>query len=179
MKKSIILLASILLFCSCVSMVKVRKPLGDRATLKLRNLEKHKVELLAISDSLLYVTDDKEISIAHFSDIRNVYIHGYRVHPGLKVLTAIPALLLEATVMIVALDVGQNGWGLVSVIAMAGTIDGFATGDPKVYFSFPAKNEEIEKLKLYCRYPQGLTDEQWERMLQHFKQKEFVLLSRK
>lgn len=177
MKKSFIIMASVYLFCSCASRVNVLKPEGEKATLTLPNLAVLEIEILAISDSLLYVTNGKKIIIAHLSDVRSVHIHGYRVPRASKVLAAIPPVLFEGIVMLTALGVDQPVWGMIAMITIGGTIYGFTSGDPKVNFSFPLEINELEKLRLYCRYPQGLTNEQWKDLLQQLNQEDFYLLT--
>jgi hypothetical protein len=46
-------------------------------------------------------------------------------------------------------------------------------GEPKVHFSSPFNKKELKKLRLYCRYPQGLTSDQAQQLLQHYKQDDF------
>jgi len=172
------LIYSIALFCSCTSSVHILKPQGESATFTFTNSSKYQVEMLAISDSTIFVKYENKICSVKLKDVNKIYIRGYRVSPSLKILTAIPLILIEGIVMFVAFDVEQHGWGVISGATMAGTIYGFETGDPKTKFSVPFNESEIEKLKLFCRYPQNLGSERWKILLQHFNQDDFLRLSK-
>jgi len=172
------LIYSIILLCSCASRVNILKPQGESATLTFTNSSKYQVEMLAILDSTIFVKYENKISDVQLRDVNKIYIHGYRVSPFLKILNAIPPILIEGIVMLVAFDVDQPLWGVISGATMAGTIYGFATGDPKTKFSAPFNESEIENLKLFCRYPQSLGNEHWKILLQHFNQDDFLRLSK-
>ena len=172
-----LILVSTFLFCSCASTVRVLKPEGETAKLTLRDFSKHQVEFLAISDSTVYVKERNRICAASLSDVNNIYISGYEINPGLKILSAIPPLCLEGIVMMVAFDVDQVGWGAISGLVMAVTFYAYVAGNPKVSFSPPLEEHELEELRLYSRFPQGLSDEQWKILLQQFNQEDFQSLS--
>ena len=164
-------------FCACASTVNVLKPSGETATVTFRNSSKYQVEVLAISDSTIYVREESRIGTIRLSSVKKVRIHGYRTSPGLKTLSAIPALLIETIVLSAAKSVGQTGWVVISGLTIAGTVYAFSTGDPKVDFSAPLKESDVENLRLYCRYPQGLSDGQWSLLLKHHNQESFIDLS--
>lgn len=178
MKKSGLILAAFLLLCSCAatSKVQVLKPEGEKIKLTLRDSRMYEFEILAVSDSLLYLSDGRKLSLAPLSDVQNIRVHWDSIDAGSKVLGAIPPLILEGIVMGAAFHTDQTGWGVASIAAMGVTIFGFATANPKVNFSFPLEKDKLTKLRLYCRYPQGLTDEQWKLLLQRYRQTDFILL---
>jgi hypothetical protein len=74
-------------------------------------------------------------------------------------------------------DVNQPGWGVISGLTMVGTICGFAFGEQDVSFWFPLDETERERLRLFCRYPQGLSKDQWSTMLRHLGQEDFRRLA--
>jgi hypothetical protein len=167
-----------LLFCSCASSVDVLKPTGDQATVTLRDSTKHRVELLGVSDSVLYVVEGGAISSLRLSDVQNVYIHGYRISERQRTLGAIPVLLLQgiaAYSAFVATE-GSFGAGLFASGSLICTALGFATGagEPDISFSHPFDENRLQKLRLYSRYPQGLTVAQWSRLLAFHGQMDFV-----
>jgi hypothetical protein len=93
-----------LLSCSCASQVDVLKPSGEQATVTLRDMAKHKVELLVVSDAR-------------------------------------------------------------------------GSGEPETSFSSPFDEAKVRKLELYVRYPQGLTDQQWNSLLRFHGQRDFASLT--
>ena len=173
MKRLPIILAIGFWLCSCASSVHVLKPEGETATIELHNFQSHVGEILAVSDSVVYVRFFNKITVIDLSYVKKIFIHGYRISPGSKVAAAIPPLLLEGLVMSVAFSEDADAWGYLSMGAMVLTIYGFSTGDPQTSFSPPLKKNNIEKLKLYCRYPQGLTPEQWRELLSLNGQQDF------
>lgn len=182
MKRSLVLIVAAAFLCTCVRKAIVDQPKmwGDEVTLNFRNWTMHDVELLAISGDSLYCLDNVsyEIAVVQFSDLRSVYIHDYTIRPELRAVAATPSVLTEL-ITLYALLAGQEH-GLVTglvMLATAGTIYGFSTTTPKVRYQFPIREKHIEKLKLYCRYPQGLTDEQWKELLGYHNQEDFVPLT--
>ena len=172
MKKPHWFLIGVCLFCACASSVKVLKPTGEAATLTLGNTS-HAVELLAVSDSTIYVNNQNQIWRLPLSDVRKIHVQGYEISPAAKLIAIIPGLLIEGIVLGAAGSVDEGGWQFAAVAAMAGTVVASLTGNPKVNFSPPLKKEEVEMLRFYCRYPQGLNRAQWETLLRHFTQEEF------
>ncbi|MFH1862963.1 MAG: hypothetical protein ABH878_09165, partial [bacterium] len=67
----------------------------------------------------------------------------------------------------------EVGWTVLAGGAMAGTAYGFFSSGPKVHFLFPLSQKNFDKLRLYCRYPQGLNNEQWQTVLRSYQQREF------
>jgi hypothetical protein len=169
-----------LLSCSCASQVDVLKPSGEQATVTLCDMTKHKVELLVVSDSVLHVVEGGRISFVNLSDVQNVYVHGYRISGPQMMLGAIPVLFLEGMVAYLTFSEGWFQWcGLFSVILIPLTIHSYAkgAGEPEVSFSSPFDETEVRKLKLYVRYPQGLTDQQRNRLLRFHGQADLAPLT--
>ena len=129
-----------------------------------------------MTNSTIIVKHDGKIKEASLAEVIKIEIHDYRIDPASKILWAIPPVLLEGVIMLVAFDVEQPLWGLISGFAIAGTIYGFSTGDPKTTFVSPFTDGYLENLRLYCRYPQNLTDEGWKNLLEHFQQDDFIKL---
>jgi hypothetical protein len=143
-------------------------------------MTKHKVELLVVSDSVLHVVQGGRISIVHLSDVENVYVHGYRLSGPQMMLGAAPLLFLEGMVAYVTFSEGWFRWcGMFSAILIPLTIHTFArgSGEPETSFSSPFDEAKVRKLKLYVRYPQGLTDQQWNSLLRFHGQRDFVPLT--
>jgi hypothetical protein len=177
MKKFLLITLAVVLFCSCSSSVKVLKPTGENARVTMRSSQIYNVELLAISDSLLYVSDGMTLAVANLSVVNSVFIPDYRINPALKLLASIPSLGFELLVTIGAFGAEYPVLGTAAIIAMVATIYAFAADDPKANFSSPAKKREIEKFRLYCRYPQNLSAEGWKQLLQYYHQDDFIRLT--
>ncbi|MBN1560700.1 hypothetical protein JW998_10650 [candidate division KSB1 bacterium] len=171
---SYLLISTVLV--SCASTVNILKLEGDAVTLTLTDASAIRVELLAVTDSRLIAKHDGKIKQAPLAEVMNIHIHDYRIDPAIKILWAIPPVLLEGIIMLVAFDVEQPLWGVIAGLAMVGTIYGFSTGDPKTTFASPFTDGDLENLRLYCRYPQNLTDVEWKNLLEHFQQDDFIKL---
>jgi hypothetical protein len=174
MTRTLMIMTFVLLLCSCASSVNVLKPEGETASIELYNSQAPVGEILAVSDSMLYFMYANKINVVDLSYVRKIFVHGYSISPGTKMLAAIPPLFLEGLVMAVAFSEEAPAWGYISIGAMVLTIYGISTGNPKVSFSPPLKEKELKKLKLYCRYPQGLTLEQWNELLRLNGQEDFL-----
>jgi len=80
---------------------------------------------------------------------------------------------LEGIILGTAVSTHQGGWVAGSVVAMVATIALYSSGGPKTSFRPPFSEENLKKLQLYCRYPQGLTPEQWHTVLEACGQPDF------
>lgn len=166
-------LLSVFLLSSCASRVDVLKPGGDTGAVFFKNSYKHKVEMLAVSESNLYLRDEDQIITVPLSDVKKIYIHDYRISPALKIFGSMPFLLVDFAVMGVAFSVDEPAWGVAAGLTMVGTVVLLFVEDPSVVFLAPFEKDELEKLRLYCRYPQGLNEEQWRKLLESFDQEDF------
>ena len=181
MKTCLQLLVILVLVCSCaIGTVKVTKPYGETAIITLRNTEKLKGELLAISDTLLYYYMPNKLYITRIVDIKKIFILEYTNRRSLKMCAIIPSLAIEGCVAVVAFSVDQSCWGYISIVTMVVTALSITGGNPQVDFELPVKeNDEgndMEKLRLYCRYPQGLSDKQWEELIYYSDQEGFIII---
>ncbi|MCX5801400.1 MAG: hypothetical protein NTX17_08445 [Candidatus Eisenbacteria bacterium] len=169
-----------LLSCSCASEVDVLKPTGEQTTITLSDSTQHDVELLAVSDSALYVVEGETIGLARLSDIRRVYVQGYLIPRSDRALGAIPIVLFQGVVACLAFaeEIEGLGIGIMATVPIILTLTAFATGagEPDVSFSSPFDESRLRKLRLYSRYPQGLTDGQWAGLLAFHHQTTFAPL---
>lgn len=174
MRRILILLLSITLFFSCTSQVKVLKPVGETVTLKLKNNHNYDGELLAVNDTALYFGSQAKLYEVPLSNISNVYVHDYSLRKQ-KLLGSTPSFIIWALPMFVEPNFWKGVW-LQTVLVEGLTIHSCLVGDPKVSFSPPLNNKDFDKLQLYCRYSQGLTQEKWRQLLQYYEQEEFLRL---
>lgn len=171
MRVNFILIFIIILFLSCVSQVNVLKPEGEKVTIKLNNNQKYNGELFAVNDTAIFFGSQVKLFEVPVSDVKNIYIHGYSLRK-LKILGSIPLMIFMSKPFIEGI---KEAWLFAGSFG-ALTILGCFTGDPKVSFSPPLKNKDFDKLHLYCRYSQELTQEKWKQLLDYYKQEEFLEL---
>ncbi|GEM_PF-3531865 len=181
MKRSLMLALSAGLICSCAHIIPVNpdSSTGETARIVLTGNIQYTVELLAINDVELFVLLNQAVCAAPLSDVRSVSIQAYR-RTGLsglgRFLLGVPTVSLELAVIEAGIQTGYPVWSVIAVVGMAGTIYGLSTGMPPVDFEHPIVNGDRAEIGLYCRYPQGLTAEQWRQLLDHLGQEEFVEL---
>lgn len=177
MKTCLPFLVILTLICSCaIGTVKVTKPYGESAIITLKNTAELRGELLAISDNLLYYHMSNKLYVTRIVDINEIFILEYTNRQSYKACAVVPSLAVEGCVAAVAFDVGQPLWGFISILTMPLTIWSTSGGNPQVKFEFPLKEKNMKKLRLYCRYPQGLTDKQWEELIEYFDQEGFIII---
>jgi hypothetical protein len=174
MRTIIIVLFSIIIFFSCTSQVKVLKSAGETVTLKLKNNIKYDGELFAVNDTALFFGSQAKLYKVPLSNVENVYVHGYSLRKE-KMYGSIPSLIFWTIPIFVNEDWRVGDYAFLGSIH-AITILSWFTGDPKVSFSPPLNNKDFDKLRLYCRYSQGLTNEKWRQLLKYFEQEDFLKL---
>ncbi|UCC41292.1 MAG: hypothetical protein JSV96_07680 [Candidatus Aminicenantes bacterium] len=185
MRKSLVALLIITVIiplssCISTSSVRVSKPYGERFDITMKNLVGYEGELLAVSKSQLYFKDGDSLYLVSLSEVKKVHIRDYQIKSGIKTLAVIPSLIIEFAVFLAAVNAeGGTPWALLSAASIPATVLGFTKSGAKVTFSPPLKEDEIKTLRLYCRYPQGLTEEQWSLLLKLYNQKDFLRLPRK
>lgn len=164
---------AILCVCACVSPVRVTKPGGDNAVVEFRQGGMTRVELLSVTDSSLYFIRDHAVTRAALADLSHVRIEGYSIRTQKYV--ALGLIGLVSTVICVDMAF-HSAWHFAAVTAMlwvAGT-SLLLRGEPQVDFRPPLDDTVRQQLSLYCRYPQGLTDAQWQELLRFYHQGGFL-----
>ncbi len=175
-KKALILILSISLFASCTyrSLVNVQKPQGESVSITISdNNAKYDGELLTVADSALFLAYDAKLLKISLSKIKSVFVHGFDL-TSQKIAVMIPLVLVDA---LMASELENSAWAVSFGALMPITVYTFITSGPKVSFSSPLDNGHIKKLNLYSRYPQGLSAEQWKKLLQFYAQEDFLTLS--
>ena len=157
--------------------VLIIKPEGDQAQLKLQQGKALTVELLAVTDTHLYFLQQKQIHRILLENVQKIKIQEpYRgVTKVGKFILLLPAYFFEYRVFRYAIERDdvrdRSAWiaGVAFVLTARSNFSGF----PKVAFAKPLDRKDIEALKLHCRYPQGLSTEQWKSLLRHSGQDDF------
>jgi hypothetical protein len=173
MRLKTVLLCGILVVCACVSPVRVTKPGGDNAVVVFRQGGSARVELLAVTDSSLFFLRDNAVMRTALADISRVRVAGYSVATGKYV--ALGAI----SIVNAAFCVWVMSRGIWQFVAATVPLWGLGTwwllsDEPRVDFRSPFDTGAREQLALYCRYPQGLTDEQWQELLRFYDQDAFL-----
>jgi len=164
----------VLLLCGCVSTVNVNKPQGDRAGVELRQGPLGAVELLGVDDTFLYFDQSALLCRARLADVARVNVAGY----SLKTDRAASAVLLigYGGLMTAALAASMTVVALLPAAWTAATGYFVLTGDRDLRTDFrsPFEPQDREQLRLYCRYPQGLTQDQWRELVRQHAQIDFL-----
>lgn len=176
-------LLSTILICSCshISVPDPNKPEGDTASLTLEDNSSHGIELLAITDSELYARMNGTIYLVNLTSIQQLHISAYSKNAWAgvgKFLLAIPTVGLEILVGNAGSETKHPEWTVLAIVAVVATISAIGSGEPKVTFKFPANQRDLADIRLYCRYPQGLNQEQWRVLLDHYGQDDFQTLEK-
>jgi hypothetical protein len=161
---------------SCAPQSKLLQPTGDRATVAIRNRVTFLGELLAVSDSTVLFKIESAIASAlpqekiisvRVDDLQSITIAGYSNKSWVTPLVAfevVPALLLTAAASSAEAEAGSVL--LIFSIPPALTYIAFATSTPRApKFEHPFTPAQLESLKKFARFPQGLTLAQLEQLL--------------
>jgi len=164
--RSLFLLCAALLLCACISgPAGALKPTGERASVLLRDESEIEGELVCLADSsLCLLTLDKFVFVP-FANIEKIRVPEFD-NRDTKALLGIPMILLD---LLVAGSVAKDENKTAAVIFGASALllgCSIAMEPPASRFSKPFEGETLDRLKLYCRYPAGLTRAQWDTLLE-------------
>ena len=178
MKRLLILLSiASIVICSCYSVVQVNKPYGESAQITIRyNPISFPVELLAVDSNSVSALRLGSVVRVAMENVEQIDVPEYRVSRGAKVLSGGLCVLGQGIATAVAFGQNEPGIGLLGLGLTLGTIYAFGHSDPPTHFSPPLTTERLEWLRRYCRYPQGLSDENWQTLLSRYRQKDFESL---
>ena len=168
-----------LLFASCTSTVQNISPSGGDAWVENSYYDIVTGEILAVDDSCVYHVYEEAVYRVPLSKISKIYIRGYS-QLSEKYLSVTPLILMETAFIFSS---GSSEWDdkvkKYTLISEVLTIGSLLIGNPEVNFKPPLTDKQMEKLKLYCRYPQGLDDLQWNEVLLYYGQTEFKSVAAK
>jgi hypothetical protein len=160
---SFVLLAALLLL-ACVNRVEVNKPWGESAKVWMSDGTEREGELLSVASTSLLMADAQRPGVSEipWSNVECVRIKDYS-QMGLRVAGMVPTCLaytFTAIAMVASLSSTANALSFIPMLAAGGTVWTFLAGDPKVQFGPTFDGRTISALRVYCRYPFGLTEEQ-------------------
>ena len=136
-------------------------PKGDLAKITLKGNNIYQGELITVRDSNIYIMNQNKITPISLTDIENVEIPGYSVDVGQRIGAALPSLLMQGFILMIASDIGEQTWVNIAGVSMLVTIVLYATAGSEVEFSAPILENDIEQIRLYCRYPYEIDTQVW------------------
>jgi hypothetical protein len=183
---SIILILSLLLN-SCSAPAFILKHTGDNVIIKMKNQSIYKGEFLFLKSDNFYLIPDEvhsnnpyapkrySVSAINLRQIESIVIEGYsdrRWGVPLLVFQATPALILAMVASSVNSDnfAPVLGIGSIPVLLTWLLFEGSTPVSPS--FNNFGEPENLEELKKYSRFPQGLTDSQIKDLLKFHDQEE-------
>lgn len=185
------LLSYVLIICifiyTCAAPKFNLQPAGDIAVLKMKNNSVYKGEFLFIKDGDIYLLVDKpqidnpyapksgSVSTVQIKQIESIEIEGYSNRSwGASILAfqVVPAFILAGVGASVD---GENflpvlGISSIPILITWLLFEGSTPTAPT--FDHLLKEEKLEELNKYSRFPMGLTDNQLKDFLEIYKQKE-------
>jgi len=154
----------VLLCLSCVSRVQPDKQWGEQARVWLTDDSVRDGELLAVTSTSLLFADRavRMVSDIPLTSIERVRVQDYS-QMGLRVAGMVPTVVayaVTAIVMVTSQSAWAKGLSVLPMLAAGGSAWAFLAGDPKVSFGPDFDGRTVTAMRVYCRYPYGLTDEQ-------------------
>jgi len=169
----ILILTVIMFLSSCTSSIQVLKPQGDSVHLTLENRSQLKAELLSVRDRSIIIGYDNSIYELPLRDIHRVHVEGYSLLHK-KVLLLGPLSILD--IYILYSNPNTTMKVIFGLLAM-GKLASVLAGDLDVVFTKPIFWRDLDKLRLYSRFPDDLNPEAWDQLLQQHGQSEFLKIT--
>lgn len=150
------------LFCACIGgSIGTLKPTGEQASVLLCDEREMEGELLCIADSSLCLMAGGQIVRLPFSSIEEISVPDFD-NRETKAAAGLPMILLD--ILMLGSSNGNHNKSVSLLFGASALMLGYsmATRSPNSLFSRPFDAETLERLSLFCRYPAGLTGEQWQ-----------------
>ena len=143
-------------FFSCISNYKVTDPGGVNSKIVMSTKYSIKAELLFLSEDTLFAYSKGTLYGIHLNNIKK--IQGYDLEADgrntILILSGISGLVLTS-------QLEQVGWQIPMIgLSLFGIFQGI-DGTHRTRIKQPFSLKQKQKISLYCRYPQGLTREQY------------------
>jgi hypothetical protein len=171
--KSRIIFVSLLAFCclSCTVTLNRQRPLGERVRISMRDgvPDYAEAELLAINDSVIYCEDQFGIACEPWNRVQSMRVLAYSSHNSLRWVAWMPTLALGIGWF--ASTRGGESIDALLLTSVSGLI--MYTTTPRSGFRSPPSAKSLEFFRAFARYPQGLTDSQWQELLHSRGQESF------
>jgi hypothetical protein len=177
MKPRGMVLLALLSACGCISLNQFARPGGETAAVVFRTGSSASAELLAVDDVNLYCVEADHVVRIPVADISRVRVDSRPARSwGVSGRTWRNASLIAAGVVgvVFAIDAFMHVRETFILAPLLTVPPGLLIGlQPEPPLSFTLDPWERNQLVLYCRYPQGLTEAQWQELLAAYGQTGF------
>ncbi len=160
--------------CACVTTNQAIRPGGDEATIAFNDGTRCPAELLALTQTDLYFLRNQQVWRSPLADLSRVHVNGYGVRPAKNVALGLFGAANLALSAYSFLTSGCWPFGAITIPFYVGSVFLSRATDPPVDFGAPMGDRAKSQLALYCRYPQGLSDAQWQQLLSFYHQDQFA-----
>jgi hypothetical protein len=134
-------------------------------------------ELLAVDDTAVYLHKGNALYRIPWPELRKIRIQGYSNAETKTLLNGLPGIVAVgfglSLMKSVEHDSRDNFWPVLLVAAGALNITAAMTNNPTASFRPPLRAGDMERLRLFARYPQGLDGAQWKTLLDWHGQSTF------
>jgi hypothetical protein len=175
-KKYLLVFLPLVCFAACGPSQYVLTPKGDTANIQTKTGLRFTGELLCIQDSSVYlIRGEPESKVIRLPilDVRHIEIEGYanrRWVPSVIFFQAIPTILITVVASNVDVDLTEPVLLIFGVPTLITYVAFEASTPAKPQSDNPKSIEDIQGLRKYTRFPQGLTDTQFQMILQRHNQ---------
>ena len=163
----IFILISFLLISACKSSFDPLMPYGVKSELELKAESELNAELILVNSNYLYVLVQNNLIKIDLQEITQIYAQEleYKNRKIMLVFSGIGAALLGVGLEDPFWKTTSFGLGFYGFFSALNGIE-------KYKFKPPLSNKKLEILKLYCRYPQGLSPAQLKYLEDYYNQDE-------
>lgn len=146
---------------SCTSTVNTMKPLGEDCLVTTEKNIETAGELLMADNSEVVLLCGRRLERFPLEDVRRVYIRKFSLQKE-KTAAFVPVIIFDLIVGIPLLK--ERAAASIFLYHAGLSFGAIKLSNPKVTFKKPFSAKNLEQLKLYARYPQGLSPEQREEL---------------
>lgn len=180
--KKLILILTLGLICflpSCTPSGYMPSPFGDIAEIRLQRDRIFTGELLTVTDSIIYVLNNKNIFAIRNNKMSEVYFEKYKDDNSWIIGVLLGEVLPAVAISIVA---GSYSDGFAPVLAVSlvpavVSTSLFILTSPKTSYDDLQERQGIYELNKFARYPGGLTDRQFKDLLNFYGKDSCIYLN--
>jgi hypothetical protein len=125
----------------------------------LSNNEQFDAEILLVESNYIYVLNEGVLSKIYFDEVKKIYAFELE-HKNRTIALAFAMVSAGALGIATISDDDNKEISGISLALSVGAGAALFTKVPRYKFNPPLSKEQIQRLRLYCRYPQGLSAEQ-------------------
>lgn len=167
--------------CSCTPSGYLASEYGDEAGITMKMNRELKAELLAVTDTMIYVLKDKTIIAISNKNLKEInfkkYEDDYSWVMGVVLYEVLPSVLL--TSLASGMDSQAGTTFAISIIPAVVTTTLFLFTSAKSSFYNFKDVSDVFELKKFSRYPGGITERQMQSLLNFYGQDGCIYLKMK